>query len=165
MNKQTVLITWNEKNVQFVWRTFFSEVIKITKHKRFGSSLIRHSDGSCLMDWLGSGKRVCGHICHLCTCGVYCNKNRYPTQCFCTCVLPPPLLHLSLLQASGWTSWWCSWLDWDTRSRTWPSVTPASCTCWWNWRAWSVRGGDAGRGGGASIVTAFCLSEEMNGIN
>lgn len=58
---------------------FFSEVIKITKHKRFGSSLIRHSDGSCLMDWLGSGKRVCGHICHLCTCGVYCNKNRYPT--------------------------------------------------------------------------------------
>lgn len=30
------------------------------------------------MDWLGSGKRVCGHIYHLCTCEVYCNKKNIP---------------------------------------------------------------------------------------
>ena len=46
-----------------------------------------------------------------------------------------------LLQASWWMIWSCSWLDWDTQSQIWPSVTPASCTCSWNWRAWSVREG------------------------
>lgn len=68
---------------------------------------------------------------------------------------------LSLLQASWWMIWWCSWLAWDTRSRTWPSVTPASCTCWWNWRAWSVRQGDGEKGRGDWLGTLSQYSNWM----
>lgn len=62
---------------------------------------------------------------------------------------------LYLLQESRWTTWCCSWLDWDTQSLTWPSVTPASCTCWWNWRPWSVSGGDGERAKQCYTVTVF----------
>lgn len=47
----------------------------------------------------------------------------------------------SLVQALLWMIWSCSWLAWGTQSQTWPSATPASSTCFWNWRTWSVSEG------------------------